>query len=259
MKARPYATTVPDGYDAAKPTPLVVLLHGYTSSAKEQDTYFGISALARKKGFLVALPDGTKDPTGNPFWAATDACCNFAASSVDDVAYLTAVLGDMKRRYNVDPKRVYFIGHSNGGFMSHRMACERSGDIAAIVSLAGAQFLDPARCKANEPVAVLQVHGDEDETVAYAGGNFFGSGFPSAEATVKTWATKNGCDAALGATTEKLDIESGIAGEETTVARHACTKGAAELWTIVTGKHVPSFQAVWAEKIYAFLEAHPKP
>ena len=53
-----------------------------------------------------------------------------------------AILADVKAKYNVDPKRVFVIGHSNGGFMSHRLACDRASDVAAIVSLAGATWLE---------------------------------------------------------------------------------------------------------------------
>ncbi|MBX3227693.1 MAG: alpha/beta hydrolase fold domain-containing protein [Labilithrix sp.] len=260
LTARPYERTVPASYDASKPAPLVMLLHGYTSNAKDQDAYFGISALAETKGFLVALPNGTKDAAGNPFWAATDACCNFVNAAVDDVAYLRAVLADMKLRYAVDPKRVYVVGHSNGGFMSHRLACELAGEIAAIVSLAGGQFADATKCTPSAPVAVLQVHGDQDETVTYEGGVFFGKSYPSAKQTVATWAAKNGCSPTLEPARDALDLERTLAGAETTVARHACTTGAAELWTIAGGKHVPTFaQPAWAEAVYSFLDAHPKP
>ncbi len=36
---------VPSSYDADSPAPLVVLLHGYTSSGTGQDTYMQVSAL----------------------------------------------------------------------------------------------------------------------------------------------------------------------------------------------------------------------
>ncbi len=258
---RPYAVTTPSKYDAKVPTPLVVLLHGYSGNASWQDDYFKLSALAEKKAFLLALPEGTKDGLGNQFWNASDACCDFYKTGVDDVAYLKAVIADMKARFNVDAKRVYVVGHSNGGFMAHRLACELSADIAGIVSLAGAVYADPAKCTPSEPVAVLQVHGDADETVAYGGGSVLNGvpPHPSAKATVATWASKNGCEDTLAATGDTLDLETGLAGAETVVERHACTKGAAELWTIAGGKHIPSFRASWAEHLYTFLEAHPKP
>src|SRR5215467_1279540 len=82
---RPYQLVVPAGYDAAHPTPLVVMLHGYTSSGVAEDGYLGWSRLAQQDSFLLALPDGTKDTTGSRFWNATDACCNFYGSTVDDV------------------------------------------------------------------------------------------------------------------------------------------------------------------------------
>ncbi|MBX3216561.1 MAG: alpha/beta fold hydrolase [Labilithrix sp.] len=258
---RPYAVTTPSKYDAKVATPLVVLLHGYSGNASFQDSYFRLSALAETKTFLVALPEGTKDAIKNQFWNASDACCDFAQTGVDDVAYLKALIADMKSRFNVDAKRVYVVGHSNGGFMAHRLACELSAEIAGIVSLAGAAYADPAKCAASQPVAVLQVHGDADETVSYEGGTLVAgaAAYPSAKTTVATWAAKNGCDAALTATADTLDLDTGLAGAETTVARHACTAGAAELWTIAGGAHIPSFGAAWSERLYAFLEAHPKP
>ncbi len=261
VTARPYDVKKSSKYDGSKAVPLVLSLHGYTATAKIHESYFELAAVAEEKNFLVALPDGKKDTLGNQYWNASDACCDFYQSKVDDVAYLKAVIADMKARFNVDSKRVYVVGHSNGGFMAHRLACEMSNEIAAIVSLAGVSYTDTSKCTPTEPVAVLQVHGDADQTVVYTGGKFFTSSpsYPGAKATVAMWAQKNGCDATLNATPEKLDLDKGLAGSETSVARHTCTKGAAELWTIAGGAHIPSFQDAWAGTLYAFLEAHPKP
>src|SRR5205814_3467937 len=114
---------VPPGYDATKPTPLLILLHGYTASGAQQEMYFKLGPVANAQGFLYAIPDGTVDGAGNRFWNATDACCNYFGSAVDDVAYLGAIMDDVGTRYNVDPKPIFVVGHSNGGFMAHRLAC----------------------------------------------------------------------------------------------------------------------------------------
>lgn len=259
LQNRPYDVTVPSSYDKSKATPLVVLLHGFRATAAIQDDYFQLSAYAQTKGFLVALPNGTKDPQGNTFWNASDACCNFFGSKVDDVGYIGAVIADMKNKYNVDPKRVYVVGHSNGGFMANRFACERADDVAAIVSLAGAAPGNTIPCNPSSPVAMLQVHGTADETVAYAGASFYpgGPAFPGAKATVALWANKNGCANALEES-GTIDLETSLDGAETKVASHMCATGAAELWTITSGKHIPKFQSDWAARFYAFLEAHPK-
>jgi polyhydroxybutyrate depolymerase len=261
LDERPYAVKVPAKYDPAVPTPLVLSLHGYSGTAKVHEAYFKLGAVADEETFLLAMPDGLKDAQNNQFWAATDACCNFLNKPTDDVAYLSAVIADMKARYNVDPKRVYVVGHSNGGFMAHRLACDLSGEIAGIVSLAGALWADASKCNPTHPVAVLQVHGDADAVVAYEGGLFFPGtpSYPGAKQTVAAWAQKNGCDATLADTGEKLDLDATVAGAETKVERHACTSGAAELWTIAGGQHIPAFGPEWAARIYGFLAAHPKP
>lgn len=256
---RPYGFKVPRGYDEATPTPLVILLHGYTSNGARQDEYFRLSPLADEKTFLLAYPDGTTNATGQRFWNATDACCNFFASDVDDVAYLEALIDDVASRYNLDRRRVFVVGHSNGGFMSHRFACDAAPSVAAIVSLAGAQWKDPGRCSPASAVSVLQVHGTDDGTIEYTGGSTPGGAYPGAEETMATWAGKFGCTGTLTPAEETLDLDAGIDGNETGVARYSgCGPVAVELWTINGGGHVPSLTDRWAASIWDFMAAHPK-
>jgi len=258
--ARPYAEVVPASYDPATPTPLVVLLHGYGANGFLQDIYFGMTAAVESRGVLYAYPDGTADVDGQLFWNATDACCGDASRRGDDVAYLTAVIDDMSARYNVDPKRVYLVGHSNGGFMSYRMACDRAPRIAAIVSLAGMTWQDAGRCAPAEAVSVLHVHGDQDEVIRYDGGVDNGAVYPSAVASVALWAAYDGCAADLVATGVTRDLDARVPGAETEVAAHpGCPVGAVELWTIHGAGHVPSFQSDWAGTLLDWLLAHPKP
>jgi polyhydroxybutyrate depolymerase len=253
--ARPYDVDVPANLDKSKPAPLIVLLHGYSANGFVQDAYFGFAALADARGVFVAHPDGMIDSTLKRFWNADDACCDIAHTGVDDVAYLNAVVDDMEQNYNIDKQRVFFVGHSNGGFMSHRMACDASTRVAGIVALAGDVWQDPSRCNPTVPVAVLQVHGDADDTVPYAGAGLM----PSATQSVATWAAKNGCDAALADAHQTLDLDTGLAGAETRVDKHACSKGAAELWTIQGGSHLPNFRMPdWGNEVFDWLMAHPK-
>ena len=92
----------------------------------------------------------------------------------------------------MDPKRIYLVGHSNGAFMSHRMACDDAGQIAAIVSLAGATFQDATKCKPSEPVSILDIHGDADDTVLYDGGTV-NDPYPSEMETLAHWQVYDKC------------------------------------------------------------------
>ena len=173
---RPVTVHVPSSYDPAKPAPLLIVLHGYGSSGREHEAYFHLDAAADQRGYLIAYPDGIADTTGSRFWSATDACCDFDRTGVNDVAYLTGVITGIQASFAVDPKRIDLVGHSNGGFMSYRMACTHPELVAAIVSLAGATFGNPADCAPSAPVAVLQIHGTADDVIAYGGGTIQGIG-----------------------------------------------------------------------------------
>ena len=252
---RPYDVDVPAGIDTSKPAPLIVLVHGYGANGFVQDALFGFNALADARGVFVAHPDGTLDAGNKRFWNATDACCDFGHADVDDVAYLNAVVDDLEANFNIDKKRVFFAGHSNGAFMSHRMACDSSARIAAIAALAGDVWKDASKCNPTTPVAVLQIHGDADQEVPYAGTSLE----PSAEQSVATWAQKNGCGADLVDTGITVDLDNTLAGTETKEARHACSSGAAELWTVQGGVHVLNFKMPdWGNQVFDWLMQHPK-
>ena len=258
VAARPYEAKVPSNYNPKTPTPLVVLLHGYGASGVVQDIYFGIGEVVDRLGFLYAYPDGTVNAEGKHFWNANEVCCDFGKSGVDDVAYIDAVISDMRAHYNVDPRRIYLVGHSNGAYMSHRYACDRAGTVAAIVALAGTTPKDSTRCKPSEPVAVLQVHGDMDDAVPYNGG----PAVPSAEETTQVWAMKDGCQTTADRSAPPMNLESNVPGEETAVVRYPGCRpgGAAELWTIRMGSHTPNFiRPLWAEKVWDWFATHPKP
>jgi polyhydroxybutyrate depolymerase len=256
ITARPYDIDVPDSYDKNQPTPLIVLLHGYSANGLLQDGLFGFTTLSQQRGVLVAHPDGLKDPTGARFWNATDACCDYYNNPVDDVAYLNAVIDDVEQSYNVDKKRVYFVGHSNGAFMSHRMACDAAGRIAAIAAVAGDVWKDPSKCNPSQPVAVLQIHGDADNMVPYAGDGML---VPAATDSVGTWAVKNGCTGTLAATGKTYDLDTVVPGAETAGAAYTCAHGAAELWTMHGVGHVPNVRIPdWGNDIFDWLQAHAR-
>ena len=263
VSGRPFEIDVPAGYDASTPVPLVVVLHGYTGSGAGAKAYFQLAAEARKRRFLTVYPDGTKDSSGNRFWNGTDACCQLTSSVADDSAYLTALIDRVAEKFSVDPKRIFLAGHSNGGFMSYRMACEHADRIAAIVSVAGATFDDVSACQTSAPVSVLQVHGTSDTVISFTGGSIFSNSYPGAATSVATWASYNGCASTPkpGGAAKELDLDEKVAGKDASVTAFAGCKpgGAVELWTIDGGSHEPTLTTEFAAKIADFFLAHPKP
>jgi len=256
----PVTVHVPSSYDAEVPAPLVFLLHGYSATGEGKEAHYRFLPLSEEYGFLYLYPDGTVDFFGNHFWNATDACCNFFGSGVDDVGYLMALIDEIRLQLNVDSDRIHFIGHSNGGFMSYRMACEHPETIAAIASLAGATYDDPSDCSPASPVHVLQVHGTADQVISFNGGSW-AAPYPGAVETVEQWAGFDGCANTGVLTPPALDLDADVPGDETNVYRYDTDcepDGSAELWEVVGGAHSPTPSEDFSRLVVEFLLAHPK-
>ena len=253
--------TVPSSYSSAEKTPLIILLHGYGSNGERQDSYLGFSRIADKYNFLLVAPTGTRESSGRQatFWNATSACCNFQEPSIDDNAYIMGIIERMKEEYNIDSNRVYLVGHSNGGFMSYQLAYNNSESIAAIVSLAGASHADE-RAAPKNPVHVLQIHGTDDSTIRYEGGDIQGNNYPGAKESVIQWAEYNQCSDE-GVERELRDLESSLEGHESSVLlyNNGCQEGgSSELWTISEGSHVPRVSESFSSQVVEWLYDHPK-
>ena len=254
LASRPYTVRVPPGYSASKPAPLLLALHGAGSSGDGIEQYWQLAPATDASGILYVHPDAvSRGGSGALLWNAVPN----PALPPFDVDYLTAIIDDISAKYSVDPKRIFVAGHSLGAFMAYRLACDRAGRIAAVVSLAGQVPTDPAQCAASAPVAVAEVHGDHDTVITY---DRSGAGVSAAD-TVSVWAQIDSCTRSLANTGRALDLDDGLPGAETRIdAWSGCAgNAAAELWTIRGGEHNPSLIIpTWPDAVVAFLLAHPK-
>ena len=257
---RPFGLLVPSGYDPERPTALVVALHGYTSKASDALGFFGLAKAAEARGILVALPEGSQNPRGDQYWNASSACCDFYGSGVDDSDYLEQVIDAVERGYAVDPRRVFVLGHSNGGFMALRLACDRADRVAAVASVAGAMDVD-AECAPSRPVSVVQVHGADDRTILVEGGSIDGNGYTSAAETTQVWRDRNACPATEPVSGPPLDADSSVPGDDLGVdSWQGCADGTeVALWTIADADHVPALTPAFRDALLDWFEAHARP
>jgi len=185
-EARSYELYVPPSYDGTTPLPLVLNFHGFTSSGLLQQEGTKMDELASREGFLVAYPNGLDNS-----WNGGVCCGVSAETNVDDVGFTRAVIEDLGERGCIDTARVYATGMSNGGFLSHRLACEAADVIAAAAPVAAVLGIEESACNPSRPIPIMQLNGTADPLVAYEGGGLSDS--PSAQESIDGWIARDGC------------------------------------------------------------------
>lgn len=160
---RSYLLHVPASYDDSKPTSLIFALHGGTGSAKNIEQQSQLPELSDQEGFILCLPDGL-----NKTWNAGWCCGKASEKNHDDVGFISKLIDELIGEYNIDPKRVYVTGMSNGAMMSYRLACELSNKIAAIAPVAGTMVTES--CNAENAVSIIHFHSYQDKNVPWDGG-----------------------------------------------------------------------------------------
>ena len=266
-RARTYLAHAPPATREHTLLPVVIVLHGHGGTASKAMRISGMNRKADAEGFLAVYPNGSSW-AGMP-WRSWNAgsCCGYAESKgIDDVAFLRALIADLRQAFPVDPARIYVTGMSNGGMMAYRAACELSDLVAAIAPVAGA--LSAPSCAPAHPVSVLIIHGTNDQYVPYEGGRSSVTHDtrvdPPVMETAEFWARQNCCAGSL-----QQHVRGRIA--------HAwfpdCAQGAAvEVYTVQTGGHAwPGGRRGWlfgdgptrelsaTDVMWEFFARHAKP
>jgi polyhydroxybutyrate depolymerase len=273
-RSRLYRVHVPTGYEPTRPTPAVLSFHGYGSNEQEQEILSRMSQVADAQGFIAVYPRGLNQPelTGTPDprtedtrgWNAGVCCGPSQVSRVDDVSFVDALLADLDTRVCLDTKRIYATGLSTGGFFSYRLACERSGQFAAIAPVSGMEGFAP--CSPVRPVSVMHFHGTDDRLILYAGDNTisYKSPYPSATESVSRWAQRNVCTGSTDTTYAQGDstcrTTTGCAQD--TVVTLCTVQGGGHTWPggLIPpeyGYTTPNLDAT--NEIWRFFSAHPRP
>lgn len=211
---RHYKVHVPPSYDCRVPTPLLFCIHGFQQtgimfcvqgSAGKTSGPKGFVDKSNEEGFILVIPTGSKTPGMDSAWNG-GSCCG--GKTTDDVALFRALVTEVSKHVNVDAKRVYAAGLSNGALMSYRLACEAADVFTAVAP--GAGQIGVSSCKPSRPVSVLDIHGTAD--------SYFP--FSSQATSTATMATGNGC----GTATTPATVP-GSGGDTTCVTRSGCPNG----------------------------------
>ncbi len=177
---------VPASLDDSQPAPLVLAMHGFTSNATIHEGLSGMTEVAEENGFVVVYPNGVDNA-----WNA-GICCGPPDRAQNDVGFLREVVASVQSELNIDSERIYITGLSNGGAMTHRLACEAADLFAAATPVSFALPFSPiTECQPSRPISVLNFMGLNDVLVPYEGNGFFNGAVPSFE----QWQSNNACGA----------------------------------------------------------------
>ena len=234
--------------------PLVVVMHGYTSSAKNIMSYSKMNEVADREGFAVVYPQGTIDSEGNAFF---NVGYEFhQTSKIDDVSFIRELVLYLREEYHLSKKNTFATGMSNGGDMSYLLACTSSDLFSAVAPVAGVmmkEILD--NCNSKKPIPVFEIHGTSDKISLFEGdienqegwGAYYG--LPE---TIQFWADKHSLDKS-----EYIQITSKSEGYQNDIIfeRYWSEDNLNEVWLykIVDGGHVwPGFRIRWWENPLAW-------
>lgn len=265
---RSYRLHLPARFDTSHSSPLVIVLHGHGESAENFEKYTGMSEKADAEGFIAVYPQALGDPSD--WHTAVD-----GSGRRDDIAFIRAIIEVLSRKYHIDARRVYAAGHSNGGFMTYRLASTLSDRIAAIGVTAGSIGMIDERgdtlriAPPAYPVSVIHFHGLADPSVPYSGGaeSDGPDNIVSVPNTIRFWVTADHCP--MAPSSRSVSANRNVITER----YEPCASGTAVvLYTIVDGTHRwPGDEVPWwtfpgrevsdvdaTDRMWDFFVAHPK-
>ena len=223
---REYLLYVPGSYDRTRPTPLVISMHGAGLWGAAQRDVSRWNDLADSKGFIVVYPSGVGGK-GVRVWRAEP-----GEGVAKDVRFISELIDTLSAAYNIDSRRIYANGLSNGGGMSFVLSCALSNRIAAVGMVAAAQTMPWGWCTDMRAVPAIVFHGTADPEIPYDGESTWISprAFPNVPGWVANLARRNRCGSDF--------VESVVAPDVSRREYAQCANGATVvLYTVRGGGH----------------------
>jgi polyhydroxybutyrate depolymerase len=244
----------------APAVPLVVALHGGGETVIKAVEVNDFTTLADAEGFIVAYPRAVRwywnDGRDDPITYA-------AENNVDDVGFISKVIDRVLRYYNVDPSRIYVVGHSNGGMMALRVGCELTDKIAAVGSVIASlpEDMSPI-CRPSRSVPIVTIAGTDDPLVPWEGGEVTVGDIPrgrviSVPDTIEFWRQRNYCGTLP--VSRELPNRDLLDGSTVTLKEYRDCAGASDvlLYQINGGGHrwpngpeLPPMERVLADRLF---------
>lgn len=200
---RYYIVHVPKSYRVEVPTPLLLAFHGGGGNMQVQatDEFYKQISKSESAGFVAVFANGySRFKSGKLATWNAGACCAAARDkNIDDVGFIKQVVSNVTAQLNIDKKKIYATGMSNGAMMAYRLACELPDIFSGIAAVAGTD--NTVACPAGAAVSVLHIHAQDDDHVLFGGGagekafkdRSLVSEFVSVPKTVEKWVKRNGC------------------------------------------------------------------
>ncbi len=229
-----FKVITPSGYDASDKHPLLLAYHGGgLSMGFMYNNRKDLIARCKQENWVLVFPNGADfdDNRGNATWNAIHCCGQAGLYQVDDIGFTKRIVDTLKAELNIDERRVYAIGGSNGGMFVHKIAVELPDIFAAVAESQGTaggkrDTLGPwLVAEPNQPIPFILIHGKNDHKVQFNGGwtaspdtKRYDLSFAE---SVSIWAANNGCNLQPDTT-----IVQGLNGRVWIMDYIGCTEGA---------------------------------
>jgi polyhydroxybutyrate depolymerase len=163
---RSYAINFPDNYDETTASPLLIALHGFGSDGFNLQRGTDIDEIARESGYIAVFPNGYQAG-----WNYLDENeMEQDEDWTDDVGFLKALIEQVSEDYNINTRRIFIVGLSNGALMALRMGCELDEQLAGIAAVAATYSFELAvHCSDAAVIPTVLVWGSADEVFPVGG------------------------------------------------------------------------------------------
>jgi polyhydroxybutyrate depolymerase len=266
-RQREYIVHVPKTYDPAKPTPLVISMHGAGLWPAVQRDMTQWNTVADAHGIIVVYPLGLGlvpvwQMRGGEPWQIS----SHEPGLPRDARFIADLIDTLAATHNIDPRRIYADGLSNGAGMAFVLSCTLADRIAAVGLVSSALLLPFDSCASDHAVPMIAFHGTHDPVAPYDGGTSWVAPvtLPAVPSFADAWSRRNRC--------APNPVEAAVAADVSRRAYHDCANGAdVVLYTVKGGGHTwpgggpmpewfvgPNTHSVSAtNEIWAFFRDHP--